>query len=103
MKNIKIQYNVISDSSPLIAFIKKKELGILKDLFAKIIIPEAVYNEIINLPEKYILERQILEDAIKDRWIIISKVSQLKLSELKLGKGEIEAINLCFDFRILCY
>ncbi|MFX0134452.1 MAG: hypothetical protein ACFFDN_12505 [Candidatus Hodarchaeota archaeon] len=94
---MKLQYKVISDSSPLIAFIKKRELELLKKLFGEIMIPEAVYSELIKLPERYIIEKQILESAIQDGWIIVSKLKALKLSKLKLGKGEIEAINLCFN------
>jgi len=35
------KYTVISDSTPLIAFIKKNELTLLKNLFNEIIVPNA--------------------------------------------------------------
>lgn len=46
--------SVISNSTPLIAFIKKNELPLLKSLFNKLLIPKAVYDEILNLPQKFI-------------------------------------------------
>jgi predicted nucleic acid-binding protein len=86
----------ISNSSPLIAFIKKKELNLLKTFFEVIHIPEAVYHELTKSNDQ---ENQIkvLEEAIEDGWIIVEKLSRLKITNLNLGKGEKEAINLCFE------
>jgi predicted nucleic acid-binding protein len=87
----------ISNSSPLIAFIKKKELNLLKILFKEIIIPEAVYDELVdsNKQEEQI---KLLEEAIKEGWIIVRKLKQFRIADLYLGKGEKEAFNLCFEF-----
>lgn len=90
-------YSIISNSSPLIAFIKKGELSLLKEIFEKIIIPEAVYNELTSISEKLKGKIEILDDAIKNEWIIIEKLKSSKLSDLNLGDGETEAINLCFE------
>jgi len=91
MKN----YSIISNSTPLIAFIKKNELSLLKSLFNEIIIPKAVHEEIINAPDKLNKEGEILEEEIKKKWIIVKHVSALKFSKLNLGRGETEALNLC--------
>lgn len=40
------EYSIVSNTSPLIAFLKKNELIILKELFNEILIPKAVYKEI---------------------------------------------------------
>jgi predicted nucleic acid-binding protein len=91
------EYSVISNTTPLIAFIKKNELAILKSLFNEIIIPKAVHDEIINIPKNLDIERKILEQEIKKKWIIIKEVTTLKIPDINLGKGETEAINLCIN------
>ncbi len=65
----------ISNSSPLIAFIKKRELNLLKILFKEIIIPEAVYEELVE-DKKQENQVKVLKEAIKDGWIIIRKLKQ---------------------------
>lgn len=57
--------SVISNSTPLIAFIKKNELPLLKSLFNKVLIPKAVYDEILNLPQSLNDEGEILKKEIK--------------------------------------
>ena len=88
--------NFISNSSPLIAFIKKRELNLLKILFKEVFIPEAVYEELVE-DNKNEDQVKLLKEAIKDGGIIVKKLKQFKISYLSLGKGEKEAINLCFE------
>ncbi len=57
--------SVISNSTPLIAFIKKNELSLLKSLFNKVLIPKAAYDEILNLPQSLNDEGEILKKEIK--------------------------------------
>ncbi len=90
-------FSYISNSSPLIAFIKKKELNLLKKLFKEIIIPEAVYEELIAKAKKQEGQVKLLKEAIKDGLIIVKKLKNFKIADLNLGKGEKEAINLCFE------
>ena len=92
-----MSYNIISNSSPLIAFIKKRELELLKSLFGNITIPYAVYNEIVATPKILEDERKILDEAIKDKFIKIKKIQNFRFPDLNLGKGELEAINLAFE------
>ena len=56
-------FSYISNSSPLIAFIKKKELNLLKKLFKEIIIPEAVYEELIAKAKKQEGQVKLLKEA----------------------------------------
>lgn len=91
------QYSIISNSTPLIAFIKKNELSILKSLFDEIIIPKAVYDEILNTPRTLNNEGEILKKEIKKKWILIKEITTLKFPELNLGRGETEALNLCIE------
>ncbi len=39
---------VVSDTTPIISLMKDNKLGILKELFKEIVIPEAVYNELTS-------------------------------------------------------
>jgi predicted nucleic acid-binding protein len=91
------KYSVISNSTPLIAFIKKNELTLLQNLFNEIIIPRAVYNEIIDIPKGLNQEKKVIDEEIKKNWILIKDVKALKFPELNLGKGETEALNLCLN------
>ncbi|MHA1377839.1 MAG: DUF3368 domain-containing protein [Candidatus Helarchaeota archaeon] len=92
-----MSFNIISNSSPLIAFIKKRDLGLLKSLFGNITIPYAVYNEIIDTPKNLDDERKILDVAIQNKFIHVKKIQNFKFPDLNLGKGELEAINLSFE------
>ena len=92
------QYSIISNATPLIAFIKKNELSILKSLFKEIMIPKAVYDEILNTPRTLNKEGEILKKEIKKKWILIKEITTLKFPELNLGKGETEALNLCIEY-----
>ncbi|MHA1292832.1 MAG: DUF3368 domain-containing protein [Promethearchaeota archaeon] len=93
------EYSYISDTTPLIAFIKKKALDILKRLFKKIYIPKAVFDELFFLPKKQEEQVQILKEAIKEGWIIVKQLKNIRISDLNVGKGETEAINMCFEFK----
>ncbi len=91
------KYQVISNATPLIAFIKKNELSTLKLLFEKISIPRAVYNEITNVPNGFDEEKEIVKREIGKNWIIIKDVGNMMYTELNLGTGETESINLCME------
>jgi predicted nucleic acid-binding protein len=86
---------VISDTTPIISLIKIDRLKILEELYKKIIIPKAVYDElIINI------DYQDEIDIIKRcTFIQIENVEEnlsvvLLQRELKLDRGESEAIVL---------
>ncbi|MBY9008148.1 MAG: hypothetical protein KGD63_15515 [Candidatus Lokiarchaeota archaeon] len=90
-------FSVISDTTPLLAFIKKNELGLLKTLFNQLIIPKAVYDEVLNTPKNLTNEGRIFEDELKKNWISVRELESPKYPDLGLGKGENEAINLCIE------
>ena len=92
-----MKYSVISNSTPLIAFVKKNELPVLKSLFNEIMIPKAVFDEILNLPHRFDDEGEIFNKEIRKKWIIVKEISTPNFTKLNLGKGEIEALNLCFE------
>lgn len=93
---------VVSDSTPLILLAKIGRLELLKDLYKKIIIPEAVFDEVVSkgktlqMPDAYIIEK-----AVGD-WIIRSPIRpdvEIEYSflntNMRLDKGEKEALKLC--------
>ena len=93
------EHTVVSNTTPLIAFLKKNELGLLKKLFTKILIPQGVYDEISKNSLKYTREKAMLGKEIENGWLKVRNVESFKLPKLNLGKGEVEAINLCFEIK----
>lgn len=86
---------VISDTTPLISLIKIEFLDILENMYKKIIIPKAVYDElIINI------DYQSEIDIIQKCTFLQTKIVEENLSvsllqkQLKLDLGESEAIVL---------
>lgn len=83
---------VIANSSPIITLSLVKKLNIFKELYGKIIIPQAVFDEIIPKDKgKYGIEE--IESAIESGWIIRKKIRnrmavEMLLSELDLGEAE---------------
>ena len=63
--------NIIADSSTVIAFIKKGELHLLKDVFTTIHLPAMVHDELTS--GKGVSDDQMnqLLDVIRDGWIIV--------------------------------
>lgn len=86
---------VVSDTSPLISFLKINRLDILEKLFGKIIVPEAVYAELVNNYE-FSTETQIIRQNNFIEPVEISRrdnVLQIQ-NETGLDLGESEAIFL---------
>ena len=95
------QEAVVSDSTPLIYLAKIGRLDLLRDVFEKIHIPEAVYHEAatqgkaLNISDTFIIENAI------GTWIITKQVEPETDAEfrfldtnVKLGSGEKEALKL---------
>lgn len=81
----------VADSSSLIALSICNRLNLLDMFFDKIIVPEAVYNEITlnNKPESEKLRNYLLDKVSKEN------MGKYLLNDIYLGKGELEAIALC--------
>ena len=80
---------VVSDTTPIISLMKDNRLGILKDLFKEIVIPEAVYDELTS-NMKFAREAETISScdfirkvSVDDRKIIdvFQKVTGLDLGE----------------------
>lgn len=93
---------VVSDTSPLISFLKIDRLDILEKLFGKIIVPEAVYAELVNNYE-FSTEAQIIrQNNFIEPVEISSRDNVLQIqNETGLDLGESEAIFLTHNLNIL--
>ena len=79
---------VIVNTTPIIALAGIGKLDLLKSLYGKIHIPEAVYNEVKGEPESTILQENL-------DWICVSSIrddSQKKMYRAKLHAGEVEVM-----------
>lgn len=86
---------IIADSSPLIVLLKSDLENILPELFDEIIVPEAVWQEILAGGTK---------DAATNKlpflfWIrqISAVKSHKEMEDYNLGKGETEALSLALE------
>jgi hypothetical protein len=80
----------VSNASPLIVLLKINKLLILKKLFEKIVIPDAVYKEITAKEHD-----KLVFDKLK--WVEtrrVRKTEMINLLEKLINKGEAEAIIL---------
>ena len=84
---------VVSDTTPIISLMKDNRLGILKELFQEIVIPEAVYNELTSNP-KFPEEAEMIEasDFIKTVTLNDRKLIDVFQRATGLDLGESEAI-----------
>lgn len=82
---------IVSDTTPLISLMKVSKLNVLKSLFGKVIIPDAVYRE-LTANERFSEEAELIRNcdfieiiSVNDRLSVVSL--QLK-SGLDLGETE---------------
>ena len=87
---------IISNSSPLIHLTKLGKINHLISKEKQIIIPTAVYNEVVIIgKEKKYAESFIIEKMINNGEIVVKKTGNHDKSLYPfLGEGEIEAIEL---------
>jgi predicted nucleic acid-binding protein len=89
MKNLK----VVSDSTPLIALARINRFHLLQELFGKLIIPSAVYSEVVTASKG----RVGSEELKNSDWIQCCEVINRDLVtflKISLDEGEAEAIAL---------
>ena len=83
---------IVVNSTPLIALAKVNKLELLKDMYEQVIIPEAVYREVM---EKGDVAAQRVEAALE--WIDVRKVDpslERRMYRAKLHDGEVEVMLL---------
>lgn len=87
---------VVSDTSPIRALISIGKLQLLAELHEKIIIPEAVREELLSIKSK----KEEIKTIFNYDWIEVRKIQNKKLFDdlnQVLDKGESEAITLTKD------
>ncbi len=89
---------VISDSTALILFAKSNTLHFLSNLFEKIYIPQAVYDE-LNFKDDIVKYRIEKFDNISLKKISDSTLLE-KIKKLNIDDGEIEAITLALELNL---
>ena len=79
---------IISNTTPILSLLKINKLDLLKELYGKVIIPNAVYQEIENGKEK-----QYYQDLTLLSWIEIAEIknpeSRAYFTDLDSGEAEV--------------
>lgn len=89
---------VISDSSALISLSAAGCLGLLRDLYGEIVIPEAVRQEVVASGA----DRPGVREVAEASWIVVRSVRDRELLadvHVGLGPGESEAITLAVEWK----
>jgi predicted nucleic acid-binding protein len=89
---------IVSNAGPLIALAQIERFGLLRELFGKLYIPQAVYDEVVVIGTGRAGANET-EQAVGD-WIEVQEVKDLVMVKsllTKLGKGESEAIALALE------
>lgn len=89
---------IISDTSPISGLLIIEHIHLLKELFGTIVIPQAVYREILAL-EKFGFSTQVIQ---MENWILkLEPKDQLLVQRLSedLDSGEAEAIALALEIK----
>lgn len=78
---------IIGDSSALVALATMNRLDLLESIFGKVYVPQAVYDEvtILGKPQSITLKKFLLDKIIH---------IDLTITQMGLGRGELEAIAL---------
>ena len=88
---------VISNSSPIIALSRCQQLHLFKELFGRIFIPHAVYEETV-LECHFPLLQESIAPAINDFILVVNPAANYSFSR-NLGKGERGVLNLAIEKR----
>ncbi len=89
---------IVSNATPLIYLAKAGLLQILHSLFDPILIPEAVYEEVVVIGK---LSEQrdafLIEKAVQEAWIIQRAIQRKHPVSVSLHPGEREVISLALE------
>lgn len=86
--------SIVSNATPLIYLAKIGKMGLLKDVFGEVFIPEEVKVEVVDRGKK-LGERDayVVEKAIKDGWLEVSRAELVEVP-IKLELGEVAVLSL---------
>ena len=85
---------IVSNATPLIYLAKIGRLGLLRNLFGEVFIPEEVKVEVVE-KGKQLGERDayVVEKAINDGWLKVSDVEMVEVP-MELDRGEAAVLSL---------
>ena len=89
---------VISNATPLIYLAKAERLSLVHSLFEEILIPEAVYEEVVsNGKRSGQTDAFLVEKSIEEGWISVRRVQRTHPVAIPLHPGEVEVISLALE------
>lgn len=91
---------VVSDTTPLISFLKINKLHLFEKIFGKVIIPQAVFEELTK-DIRFSLES---EQIVREKFIVVENVHNTEAVDILrratgLDKGESESIVLADELK----
>ena len=91
---------VVSDATPLISLMKINRLDLLEELFAEVVIPQAVYDELTRNPA-FETEADVIMECrfIKSRRVTDERAVSILGNTTFLDQGESEAIILAEELK----
>ena len=87
---------IVSNSTPLIGLAKIGKLGLLKELFGVIVIPEEVRAETVDRGiENKSPDAFVIRKAVEEGWIVVQEIEVLSgLADFGIDIGEAAALSL---------
>jgi hypothetical protein len=95
------RHGVVSNTSPIINLCKAGLLGLIEEMYSRVVVPTAVFKELttgnVSRPDAISIQELVAHKAlivhpVKDR-------SLVRLIEQQLDRGEAEAIALAIELR----
>jgi len=86
---------IVSDTSPVTNLLRIEHLNLLYQVFGVVILPQAVYDELCQLPQ----QKEVID---QQNWIFVQKPENHKMVfelETDLDEGEAEAIVLAIELK----
>lgn len=99
---------IVADSSPLIGMVRIARLGLLRELYQRVLIPETVHQEVV-IEGKRLRKAGVpeIERALRAGWIRVVPLAQSQLNRVEtyrasggIGRGEAEAITLAVSKKL---
>jgi predicted nucleic acid-binding protein len=89
---------IVSNATPLIYLTKAHHLGLAVSLFEEILVPEAVYEEVVSKGKRLgRADALLVEKAVEAGKICVHRVKGLHPTPIPLHPGEVEAISLAME------
>jgi len=85
---------IVSNATPLIYLAKIGRIGLLRNLFGEVFIPEEVKVEVVERGKQLgEIDAYVVEKAINDGWLKVLRAEVVEV-QIDLDKGEVAALSL---------